>query len=126
MRTNFAETAFFYPQLCTNEQGEIAFSFTMPQSLTRWNFRGYSHTRDMMTGMLDATAATAKEFMLTPNMPRFVRVGDKTQIAAGVANLTGEGGKRHSRIHPFRSGDGEDYLHPASEVLGRSRKDGIG
>lgn len=90
LRTNFAETAFFYPQLRTNEQGEIAFSFTMPQSLTRWNFRGYSHTRDMMTGMLDATAATAKEFMLTPNMPRFVRVGDKTQIAAGVANLTGK------------------------------------
>lgn len=44
----------------------------------------------MMTGMLDATAVTAKEFMLTPNMPRFVRVGDKTQIAAGIANLTGK------------------------------------
>ena len=90
LRTNFAETAFFYPQLCTNEQGEVAFSFTMPQSLTRWNFRGYSHTKDMMTGMLDTTAVTAKEFMLTPNMPRFVRVGDKTQIAAGIANLTGK------------------------------------
>lgn len=90
LRTNFAETAFFYPQLRTNEQGEVAFSFTMPQSLTRWNFRGYSHTKDMMTGMLDATAVTAKEFMLTPNMPRFVRVGDKTQIAASIANLTGK------------------------------------
>lgn len=90
LRTNFAETAFFYPQLRTNEQGEVAFSFTMPQSLTRWNFRGYSHTKDMMIGMLDATAVTAKEFMLTPNMPRFVRVGDKTQIAAGIANLTGK------------------------------------
>lgn len=90
LRTNFAETAFFYPQLRTNEQGEIAFSFVMPQSLTRWNFRGYSHTKNMMTGMLDASAVTAKEFMLTPNMPRFVRVGDKTQIAASIANLTGK------------------------------------
>ena len=88
LRTNFAETAFFYPQLRTNEQGEVAFSFTMPQSLTRWNFRSYSHTKDMMTGKLDATAVTAKEFMLTPNMPRFVRVGDRTQIAASIANLT--------------------------------------
>lgn len=87
LRTNFAETAFFYPQLLTNEQGEIAFSFTMPQSLTRWNFRGYSHTKDMMTGMLDGTAVTAKEFMLMPNMPRFVRVGDKTQIAATISNM---------------------------------------
>lgn len=90
LRTNFAETAFFYPQLRTNEKGEVAFSFIMPQSLTRWNFRGYSHTKDMMTGMLDATAVTAKEFMLTPNMPRFVRVGDKTQIAGSIANLTGK------------------------------------
>lgn len=90
LRTNFAETAFFYPQLRTNAQGEVAFSFTMPQSLTRWNFCGYSHTRDMMTGMLGAAAVTAKEFMLTPNMPRFIRVGDKTQIAASIANLTGK------------------------------------
>ena len=90
LRTNFAETAFFYPQLRTNEQGELAFSFTMPQSLTRWNFRGYSHTKDMLTGILDASVVTAKEFMLTPNMPRFVRVGDKTQIAGTIANLTGK------------------------------------
>lgn len=88
VRTNFAETAFFYPQLRTNEQGEISFSFTMPQSLTSWNFRGYSHTKEMLTGMLDAQATTSKEFMLTPNLPRFVRVGDKVSIAASVTNLT--------------------------------------
>lgn len=89
LRTNFAETAFFYPQLRTNEQGEVSFSFTMPQSLTRWNFCGYAHTKGMMTGRLDASAVTAKDFMLSPNMPRFVRVGDKTSIAATITNLTG-------------------------------------
>lgn len=101
LRTNFAETAFFYPQLRTNEQGEVVFSFTMPQSLTRWNFRGYSHTKDMMTGMLDASVVTAKEFMLTPNMPRFVRVGDKTQIAASIANLTGKAVKGTATLTLF-------------------------
>lgn len=90
LRTNFAETAFFYPQLRTNEQGEVTFSFTMPQSLTRWNFRGYAHTQKMLTGMLDAEATTSKEFMLTPNLPRFVRVGDKASVAASIANLTGK------------------------------------
>ena len=90
LRTNFAETAFFYPQLRTNEQGEVSFSFTMPQSLTRWNFRGYAHTKGMLTGMIDGSAVTSKEFMLTPNLPRFVRVGDKTSVAASVANLTGK------------------------------------
>ena len=84
LRTNLAETAFFYPQLRTNEQGEISFSFTMPESLTRWNFRGYSHTKGMLTGTLDGEATTSKEFMLTPNLPRFVRVGDKTSIAASI------------------------------------------
>lgn len=90
LRTNFAETAFFYPQLRTNEQGEVSFSFTMPESLTRWSFHGYSHTKNMMTGTLDAEATTSKEFMLTPNLPRFVRVGDRTSIAASIANLTGK------------------------------------
>lgn len=88
LRTNFAETAFFYPQLRTNEQGEIAIAFTLPQSLTRWNFCAYAHTQAMLTGQLNATAVTSKEFMLMPNLPRFVRVGDRTQLAATVANLT--------------------------------------
>ncbi len=90
VRSNFSETAFFFPQLRTNERGEISFSFTMPESLTRWNFRGFAHTKAMFTGMIDGETMTSKEFMLTPNLPRFVRVGDKTSVAASVANFTGE------------------------------------
>ncbi len=90
LRSNFSETAFFYPQLRTNEKGEIAFSFTMPESLTRWSFRGYAHTKDMLTGTLEGSAVTAKDFMLSPNLPRFVRVGDQTSIAASISNLTGK------------------------------------
>lgn len=90
LRTNLSETAFFYPQLRTNEQGEISFVFTMPESLTRWNFRGYAHTKEMQTGTLEGEAVTSKEFMLTSNLPRFVRVGDKTSVAASISNLTGE------------------------------------
>lgn len=88
LRTNFAETAFFYPQLRTNEEGEVVIAFTMPESLTKWNFRGYAHTKDMLTGMIDGTTTTSKDFMITPNLPRFVRVGDNTSVAASVANLT--------------------------------------
>lgn len=88
LRTNFAETAFFYPQLRTNEQGELAIAFTLPESLTRWNFQAYAHTQTMLTGRLNATVVSAKEFMLTPNLPRFVRVGDKTQVTATLANLS--------------------------------------
>lgn len=90
LRTNFAETAFFYPQLRTNELGEVSFSFTLPESLTRWNFRGYAHTKGMLMGTLDGEAVASKEFMLTPNLPRFVRVGDVTSISASIANMTGK------------------------------------
>ena len=88
LRTNFAETAFFYPQLRTNERGEVVVAFTLPQSLTRWNFRGYTHTKDMQTGLLEASVVSAKEFMLRPNLPRFFRMGDQAQVAATVSNLT--------------------------------------
>lgn len=88
LRTNFAETAFFYPQLRTNERGEVVMAFTLPQSLTRWNFRGYTHTKDMQTGLLEASIVSAKEFMLRPNLPRFFRMGDQAQVAATVSNLT--------------------------------------
>lgn len=90
LRTNFSETAFFYPQLRTNEKGEVVLSFTMPESLTRWKFQAHAHTKGMLTGYLEGETVTSKEFMLTPNMPRFVRVGDKTSIAATIANLTGK------------------------------------
>ncbi len=86
-RSNFAETAFFQPQLRTDAEGGVAIAFTIPESLTRWNFLSYAHTRDMMVGTLDATATTSKDFMLQPNLPRFVRVGDRTQVAATLSNL---------------------------------------
>ena len=90
VRTNFNETAFFYPTLRTNEKGEVVLSFTMPESLTRWNFRGISHTQDMMVGQLSGQTVTQKDFMLRPNMPRFVRMGDQVNIAAVISNLTEE------------------------------------
>ncbi|EJX06242.1 alpha-2-macroglobulin family protein [gut metagenome] len=89
LRSILTETAFFYPQLHTNEQGEVVLSFTMPESLTRWKFCGYAHTKGMLTGMVEEEVTTSKEFMLTPNLPRFVREGDETTVAAAVSNQTG-------------------------------------
>lgn len=88
VRSDFAETAFFYPQLRTNEKGEVSFEFTMPQSLTKWKFMGFANTKDMYTGMLGAYTVTGKDFMIVPNMPRFVRVGDNSSIAASIMNLS--------------------------------------
>ena len=86
VRSNFGETAFFYPQLRTNEKGEIVFEFTVPEQLTRWNFRGYAHTKNMNLGELFANVVTAKEFSIQPYYPRFVRQGDKVVLSAVLSN----------------------------------------
>lgn len=98
---NFAETAFFYPQLRTNEKGEVSISFVLPESLTRWKFMGLAHTRNVDYGKIEATATASKEFMLQPNMPRFVRVGDKANIAASLMNLSDKGVKGTVRMELF-------------------------
>lgn len=86
LRTNFAETAFFEPTLRANERGEVSWSFTLPESLTRWHLFLYAHSKDMRIGMQDEAVEVRKEFMLTPNLPRFLRMNDRGTAAASIRN----------------------------------------
>jgi TonB-dependent SusC/RagA subfamily outer membrane receptor len=88
VRKNFNETAFFFPQLRTNEKGETLISFTVPESNTTWRFRALAHDKDARVGTLEQLVYTRKELMVTPNMPRFVRQGDKTSISTKISNLS--------------------------------------
>lgn len=90
LRENFAETAFFYPDLRTDSAGRVRIVFTMPDALTEWKFIGFAHTQQMDYGMITAKAKTSKPFMVQPNMPRFVRVGDRSVITASLNNLSME------------------------------------
>lgn len=90
IRQNFNETAFFYPQLRTNEKGETLITFTVPESNTTWRFRALAHDKDARTGTLEQMVVTRKELMVTPNMPRFIRQGDKTNISTKISNLSEE------------------------------------
>ena len=87
-RTNFSETAFFYPQLRTDAKGNVKFTFTAPESLTRWNVKMLAHTPDLFVGQFDTTAVTQKELMVQMNLPRFVRRSDKLVLMANVTNLS--------------------------------------
>ena len=78
VRSDFSETAFFVPRLMTDEEGFVKVAFTLPQSLTQWNFKALAHTREMDYGLLEATVTASKDFMVQPNMPRFLRSGDST------------------------------------------------
>ena len=101
LRMDFAETAFFYPQLRTDANGEVNIEFTLPESLTEWKFIGLAHTQNMDYGMITAKTVASKEFMLQPNMPRFVRVGDNVNVAASLVNLSDKEVKGVARLELF-------------------------
>lgn len=89
VRTNFNETAFFMPRLHSNPAtGEVTLSFTLPESLTTWQFLGVAHTTDMMTTTLQAQTIARKEMMARLYLPRFLRAGDASSLRAVVQNLT--------------------------------------
>ncbi len=87
IRRNFNETAFFYPDLRTDENGDISFSFTIPEALTTWKFMGFAHTKDLSYGQIEKEVVTQKPLMILSNPPRFFREGDKIVFPATVSNL---------------------------------------
>ena len=89
VRENLEETAFFMPQLVADATGTVTLTFTLPESLTTWRFLGLAHTTDMMVGTLEGESVARKDVMIQPNMPRFLRVGDRATVSARVIN-TGE------------------------------------
>ncbi len=93
-RINFAETAFFYPELHTDEKGEVSFAFKIPEALTRWKFRALALTRDFKIGTSEKITVTQKPLMVLPNAPRFFREGDKITFTAKITSLdeTGQSG----------------------------------
>ncbi|MDR0743254.1 MAG: hypothetical protein LBF05_02720 [Tannerella sp.] len=87
-RTNFNETAFFYPKLRTNENGEALIEFTMPEALTRWRLLSFAHTKDFKTGTYSNELVTRKQVAISANPPRFFRENDVIELTAKVNNLT--------------------------------------
>ncbi|MBQ1697589.1 MAG: hypothetical protein II075_06870 [Bacteroidales bacterium] len=87
IRTNFAETAFFQPEIVTDYNGDLFVEFTVPQSITRWKMLGLAHTKDMAVGTLTNELVTNKDFSVIPNLPRFMRCGDKVEIPIKISNL---------------------------------------
>lgn len=90
LRENMQETAFFYPQLLVGSNGEVDIEFTLPESVTTWNFRGFAHDKYMNFGTVQSQTVASKKVMVMPNVPRFVRQGDKASVATRVVNNTSE------------------------------------
>ncbi|RBP32168.1 alpha-2-macroglobulin family protein [Oceanihabitans sediminis] len=88
IRKNLQETAFFFPQLQTDDTGNIRFSFTTPEALTKWKLQLLAHTKNLESTVTKLETVTQKELMVIPNAPRFLREGDEITISTKIANLT--------------------------------------
>lgn len=88
VRENLNETAFFYPALESENNGNVAIRFTLPESVTTWKFMGLAHDKEMRNGLLVDEAVAQKTVMVQPNMPRFLREGDKSTIVVKLFNTS--------------------------------------
>ncbi|MDP5096548.1 MAG: alpha-2-macroglobulin, partial [Flavobacterium sp.] len=89
-RSNFNETAFFYPHIKTDSNGKFSFQFTTPESLTKWKLRLFGHNKNLESGYFESSIISQKDVMIQTNMPRFVREKDEITLTAKVVNLTQE------------------------------------
>lgn len=101
IRKDFNETAFFYPQLSTNENGEIVLKFKAPEALTRWKMMGLAHTKDLKYGQIEKTLVTQKDLMLFTNPPRFLREGDKMDFSVKISNISDHDLSGTAELHFF-------------------------
>ncbi|MCK0136519.1 alpha-2-macroglobulin family protein [Arenibacter sp. S6351L] len=107
-RKNLQETAFFFPQLLTDKDGNVSFSFTTPEALTKWKLQLLAHTKSMESATSTLETVTQKELMVTPNAPRFLSEGDKITISTKIANLTNKLLSGNARLELADAFSGKD------------------
>ncbi len=103
VRTNFSETAFFYPQLQTNDSGDAVISFTVPEALTKWKMMGLAYTKDLKIGQIQKELVTQKDIMIVPNAPRFFRESDKMAFNVKISNISDHDLSGSTRIQFFNA-----------------------
>ncbi|WP_118972280.1 alpha-2-macroglobulin family protein [Taibaiella koreensis] len=90
VRKNLQETAFFFPQLATDAEGNVKIKFTLPEALAEWKLMALAHTKEWQTGYLEGKVKTQKDLMVMPNLPRFLRQNDDIVISTKISNLSGD------------------------------------
>jgi hypothetical protein len=116
VRRNFEETAFFFPTLMTDENGDAILKFTVPESLTAWKLMMLAYTKDLKTGQLEKDVVTQKDLMVMPNPPRFFRENDKLDFSAKVISLASEQMQGQVSAEFFNA----FTMEPIDEMLGNS------
>ena len=106
-RKNLNETAFFYPNLIADAEGNIKLEFTMPEALTTWRFLGFAHDKELRSGYLEDKIITAKDIMIQPNPPRFLREGDVLEFSVKVSNQSAQSQSGRVALNLFDARDNQ-------------------
>lgn len=107
LRQNFDETAFFYPDLLTDKEGAVRMEFTLPESNTTWKFMALAYTEDLKHGSLTEEVVSQKELMVSPNLPRFLRQGDRVTLSTQIINLSDKTVSGEVRLELFNPANNE-------------------
>ena len=111
IRKNLQETAFFFPHLQTDTEGNVTFSFTTPEALTKWKLQLVAHTKTLESAVTSLETVTQKELMVIPNAPRFLREGDQITISTKIANLTDKQLSGQAKLELTDAISGKDISH---------------
>ncbi|MEP1487645.1 MAG: MG2 domain-containing protein [Algibacter sp.] len=127
VRKNLNETAFFFPQLQTDKDDHVSFSFTTPEALTKWKLQLLAHTKTLESATKTLTTVTQKELMVIPNAPRFLREGDNITISTKIANLTNNQLSGNTILQLFDAVSGKDISKkllssPLSGVMSKGQR----
>ncbi|MFW6279445.1 MAG: alpha-2-macroglobulin family protein, partial [Planctomycetota bacterium] len=115
-RKDLDETAFFFPHLTADDDGKVRMEFTMPEALTGWKFLGFAHDKKQRAGLLTDEVVTAKDLMVQPNPPRFLREGDVLEFTVRVTNRSAERQKGVVRLSFERARTGEEFNEAMNNV----------
>ena len=110
IRENLNETAYFTPALMSDEKGNFSIRFTLPESVTTWHFKGLAHDKELNNGMIEADVVAQKTVMVQPNIPRFVRQGDKVQIVTLISNTSEKAVNGTARLQFLSAEDNKEVL----------------
>ena len=117
-RTNLNETAFFYPNLVSGEDGTVRIEFEIPEALTEWKFLGFAHDNELRSALLTGETVTSKDLMAQPNPPRFLREGDSLQFSTRVINQSDQvqSGRAKLSLTDARTGQSLDAQFLSGEL----------
>ena len=85
-RDQLSPLAFFKPLLSTDSNGELSFTFTVPDGNTTWLLNAFAFTETLQSATLNQKFIANKPVMVSPNLPRFLRTGDIADISSLVIN----------------------------------------